>query len=628
VSAAKKLNTTGHRIGLYIRVSTEEQASNPEGSIKNQEERLRAVVKLKNMEQAFGDIKVVYVEAKSGKDTNRSELQKLLAAIRKREINLVMVTELSRISRSVKDFSLIWELMQANNCGFYSLRENFDTTTAAGEMVLLIVATLAQFERRQISERVTANFSVRSKRGLFNGGAIPYGFKRNVDRPGYLDIDEEAANIVKNAFAAFIREGALMPAARWLNEQPTMRMKRERECGGNRKRAGFFTVDNLQAMIRNKMYIGIKVYTTGGETNETTAVWSAIVDRDTFEMANELLSRGKKLSKKDENGVNRRYPYLLSTLVSCKKCGDRLPGKSAHGRRGKVGYYEHGWAAKKGSHVPGLKHQCWPFRVPAKILEPAVWTEIEKVLDDEHVVKGIYDEALKYHKLNPGSREAEGYRQAIFSVDEKLETLSERLTSLPSTISPAPIYHQWEKLEDIKKDAQRKLAKLESSGSALDLPVGLKTYKVFREALRELLSKDASPQTKSLVARWLIRWVKIHEEGFDINWAIGDGYVKCVLASWENPRNSDEAEASEGKAAIENEEGKKKPLTREVGGSQILTSGRGDRIRTCDLLLPKQTRYQAALRPDIKFSLREGFIGYQLSRGASIRVVNSAQCAL
>lgn len=39
-----------HKIGLYIRVSTEEQAQNPEGSIKNQEENLRAIVKVKNLD--------------------------------------------------------------------------------------------------------------------------------------------------------------------------------------------------------------------------------------------------------------------------------------------------------------------------------------------------------------------------------------------------------------------------------------------------------------------------------------------------------------------------------------------------------------------------------------------------
>lgn len=146
-----------YTIGLYIRVSTEEQAENPEGSIKNQEERLRGMIKLKNMETNFGEIIDVYIDrAKSGKDTNRPELQRLLHDIRTKKINLVMASELSRISRSMRDFSEIWELMKKSGCGFYSLRENFDTTTAAGEMVLYTLANLAQFERRQVSERVSA----------------------------------------------------------------------------------------------------------------------------------------------------------------------------------------------------------------------------------------------------------------------------------------------------------------------------------------------------------------------------------------------------------------------------------------------------------------------------------------
>src|SRR5262245_43906629 len=119
---------SGHQIALYVRVSTEEQAENPEGSIKSQEQRLRAQVELRNSEAHFGEITGVYIDrAKSGKDTNRAELQRLLKAIQRREITLVMVTELSRLSRSIKDFSEIWELMRANGCEFLSLREQFDT---------------------------------------------------------------------------------------------------------------------------------------------------------------------------------------------------------------------------------------------------------------------------------------------------------------------------------------------------------------------------------------------------------------------------------------------------------------------------------------------------------------------
>jgi hypothetical protein len=75
------------------------------------------------METKFGEVTRVFVDrAKSGKDTNRPELQRLLKAIVNREISIVMVTELSRLSRSIKDFADMWETMRA-----YA---NVDSTTA------------------------------------------------------------------------------------------------------------------------------------------------------------------------------------------------------------------------------------------------------------------------------------------------------------------------------------------------------------------------------------------------------------------------------------------------------------------------------------------------------------------
>ena len=122
-----------YRIGLYIRVSTEEQAENPEGSIRNQEDRLRQAVDYKNRMGGFGEIQGVFVDPGiSAKDMRRPKLQELLRAIRAKEIDLVMVTELSRLSRNTRDFIQMWDLMREHGCGFTSLREDFDTTTGAG----------------------------------------------------------------------------------------------------------------------------------------------------------------------------------------------------------------------------------------------------------------------------------------------------------------------------------------------------------------------------------------------------------------------------------------------------------------------------------------------------------------
>lgn len=533
VSKLNQSKASGLRIALYIRLSKEDY--NPEGSLKNQEERLRATVQLKNMQGNFGEITAVYIETKTAKNTNRKELQRLLMSIRKREVDLVMVSELSRISRSVKDFTEIWELMQRNNCGFCSLRENFDTTTAAGEMVLLIVASLAQFERRQISERVIANNAVRSKRGLFNGGGIPFGYKRIPERKGFLEVDEAAAIVVRQAFKTYINEASLLPAARWLNRHG-YKMKENREGGGSGgERIGAFTVDNLQAMIRNKKYIGVKVYKQGAEVLETEAVWKPIVSREVFEIANNMLSKNKKTTYTNSSGKDIRHPYLLSSLVSCKKCGDSLPGKSAYNRVGKrFSYYEHSWAVKKAGSMSGLKHTCWPFRVPTREIEEVVWNEVTRVLTEPETALEIMRQAQKVHKANPGLREVERLKHMIHSINGKLESLAGHLMNIPKSVSPAPIYSQMEKLGSQKESAERELAKCDSGEVAYGLPAKMADYDTFRSTLLRFLKTGASPDARAVVVRYLIRSIAVHEEGIDISWAVGEDFIKGTLIAWSN----------------------------------------------------------------------------------------------
>ena len=77
-----KSNGTASRV-LCSGISTEEQAENPEGSIKNQEERLKMALALRNGDQPFGKLVAVFCDAgrKSGKDMNRPELKRLLGTI-------------------------------------------------------------------------------------------------------------------------------------------------------------------------------------------------------------------------------------------------------------------------------------------------------------------------------------------------------------------------------------------------------------------------------------------------------------------------------------------------------------------------------------------------------------------
>ena len=193
-------NSKHFKIALYVRVSTEEQAENPEGSIRNQEERLRQTVRHQQESGKSCEIAGVFVDAGiSAKNMNRPELQKLLKAIRQGDVNMIMVTELSRLSRSTKDFCEMWEFFQSVGYEFHSLREHFDTTNAAGELMLKSFANFAEFERRQTAERISASFKIRAERGLYNGGPVAFGYRLS-DTRGKLDVHPDEAEAVKTAF--------------------------------------------------------------------------------------------------------------------------------------------------------------------------------------------------------------------------------------------------------------------------------------------------------------------------------------------------------------------------------------------------------------------------------------------
>jgi len=519
------------KIGLYIRVSTEEQAENPEGSIRNQECRLRDAITYKNRNGNFGTIQGVYIDPGiSAKDMRRPKLQELLRAVRHKEIDLVMVTELSRLSRSTRDFIQMWDMMRAQGCRFQSLREDFDTTNAAGELVLFQLMNLAQFERRQTSERVEANIAARSARGLYNGGVVPLGFKTIPDKPGFLEVDEGPAATLRMAFDTFLREGCLSHAAQWLNSNGYA-VKRTTEGGGNRARVGHFTVDNLQTMLRNKAYLGIKRYRMKGEYREARAVWPAIVDEATFHRAGKLLDKNRHRLKPWKKG---RMPYILTGTVHCKVCGSHMSGKSATGNGGKTGYYEHVWATKRDASLSKKLFRCEPHRVPAKKLDPLVMEKLASLISEKGFMRDILVRARQHFAENPKRKEQERLKSKIQGITSQLDGVAERIAELPKTVSAGPLYKQMEKLDGLKKEHEASLLNLAMAGGAgRDRIVGLDTFENFASHYRNFVLKSASVLEQKKMVQNFIRKVEVGTDSVRIHYIVDEEHFKRELASKE-----------------------------------------------------------------------------------------------
>lgn len=144
----------------YIRVSTADQ--NPA-----------------RQEEAFKNhgVERVFEEKISGKDMNRPKLRELLDFVR--EGDTVIVESYSRLARSTKDLLLI-DKLQEKKVSFVSLKENVDTTTPQGKLMLTIFAGLSQFERECTLQRQAEGIAIAKAEGKYKG-------RKPIEKPANWD---------------------------------------------------------------------------------------------------------------------------------------------------------------------------------------------------------------------------------------------------------------------------------------------------------------------------------------------------------------------------------------------------------------------------------------------------------
>jgi len=184
----------------YIRVSTSEQAL--EGiSLDNQKAKINAYCQLHDLELT----EVIEDAGKSGKNLNREGVEALLGAVRRKEVEAIIVYKLDRLSRKVIDTLTLIETFEKAGISFHSLNEKIDTSTAMGRFFLNITASLAQMERDLISERTRDALQMKIANNQ-RAGQIPYGWRLAEDRSSLRahKHEQEAISLIKK-----LREGGL-----------------------------------------------------------------------------------------------------------------------------------------------------------------------------------------------------------------------------------------------------------------------------------------------------------------------------------------------------------------------------------------------------------------------------------
>jgi DNA invertase Pin-like site-specific DNA recombinase len=110
---------------------------------------------------------IVYEETYSGKTKNRPMLKKLLNEVQSGDN--VVITDLSRLARSVKDLWEISDELISKNATLISLKENIDLSTSSGRLVFSMLGAIYQFERDVLSDRTKEALMAKKKNGVVLG---------------------------------------------------------------------------------------------------------------------------------------------------------------------------------------------------------------------------------------------------------------------------------------------------------------------------------------------------------------------------------------------------------------------------------------------------------------------------
>ena len=320
------------RCAVYTRVSTDHGLEQEFNSLDAQREAARAYIK-SQAHEGWTPVRVSFDDGGfSGGSLDRPALQLLLAAIRGRRIDVVVVYKVDRLTRSLADFAKLVELFDAHGVSFVSVTQSFNTTSSMGRLTLNVLLSFAQFEREVTSERIRDKIAASKRRGLWVGGPVPLGYAALNKK---LVVVEEEAKRVRLIFRLYLEFGSLGRLLPELRRRGVVTKRRELAGGG--VIGGIpFTRGPLAYLLRNRFYLGEVVYRGKVSQGEHPA----ILDPELFAAVQERLTeqhhgfiraragsqalllgrlfddRGNRMSPTHANKQGVRYRYYVSCTLA------------------------------------------------------------------------------------------------------------------------------------------------------------------------------------------------------------------------------------------------------------------------------------------------------------------------
>ena len=459
------------RAGLYIRVSTTEQAENY--SVPEQKSRLESYCAAKDYIVAEE-----YIDAGfSGAKLDRPAMQRLIHDCKNKQLDIVIVWKLDRLSRSQKDtMGFLEDVLIPNSIDFLSINENFDTSTSFGRMSVGLLSVFAQLEREQIRERTSMGRKARAKAGLYHGGAIiPIGYDY-VD--GHLIINDYEALQVRELYELYVSGRGVHTIQKIFEEK-----------GYTTKCGKWTNVKTIGNVLTSRIYVGEIKY----DGEYFPGEHEPIISKKLFDEAQ--LAR----TKRTKTAFTSRS--LLSGIIWCGKCGSRYFKRNNAGRaKDTYTCYARARCTKRMMKIDRCDNKNWKYDE----LEDMVIGEVLKLSFDES-----YFESIKKQEDTPPDNLLI-LKEKVKSIDNKNKKL---LTLFSEDKFPLDLLTtQIENLQNEKDALSFEIARIEN--------IKIVKYDEIKKITHnaEAVFKEGTLVQKRTLLSQLIEKIIIYEDKITIKW--------------------------------------------------------------------------------------------------------------
>ena len=378
-----------YNVGIYCRLSNDDERDGESVSIENQKLLLQSYVR----QRGWNEIAVYCDDGYSGTNFDRPGVKRLIEDAKAKKINLILVKDLSRFGRNYIEFGQYTDyLFPSLGCRFIALNNGIDTMSDNGSTdVMCFLNLFNEFYSRDTSKKVKAVKRACAESGKFMGTYPAYGYKRDPEDKHHLVIDEETAPMVRRIFAMRAAGTGFRAIAVTLNEEgvlPPGALYYQRKGRSDPRNVNHkWAETTVKALIRSEVYIGNMVqgktgtlsYKSRKLINKPEEEWirvegthEPIISREVWDT---VVSIDKKKVRKTPPTDGIRS--IFTGLVYCADCGFKMRNHIERftykdGTPGRYSSFICGNYARSG------KSACTIHSIYENVLEELVLTDIRE----------------------------------------------------------------------------------------------------------------------------------------------------------------------------------------------------------------------------------------------------------